>query len=313
MTEANSTLAANIDAPIIGPPTPAEALGTGLLRGLLRGAGPPLSCFLLPRVHAADVLAAQPAQMPLPSSSSSGPVPVPSPSSLPKNIGKPEFPDTGWERIKELFDRETAPWSARWRAAGRSPRQAAVHPGHGARPPSGEQRVASADSYVTAPTGALVLGLQSLTGETTRQKRRREHRELYDLKLAEWTAHLQLTDELIGNLDASSRADELREDTRRVRELLDLPANEDATEDATEDSNEDATERSGGRREPASHRAAGVQLSDIKGGTGRVREDPPLPPRPPPPPPPPHRTSGIRRRRRASDGREATDSVTRGL
>jgi hypothetical protein len=27
-------------------------------------------------------------------------------STLPKNFGRPEFPDTGWDRIKDLFDRE---------------------------------------------------------------------------------------------------------------------------------------------------------------------------------------------------------------
>ncbi|XP_069568960.1 complex I assembly factor TIMMDC1, mitochondrial isoform X1 [Brachyistius frenatus] len=303
--------------------SPRAALGTGLLRGLLRGAGPPLSCFLLPRVHAADVPAAQPAQMPLPSSS--GPVPVPSPSSLPKNIGKPEFPDTGWERIKELFDRDATKkypeeltdamncavvgalagcvygglpaarharrryiqvsqaemytnrveavrsahnaairgfvrygWRWGWRVAvivtlfnsvstGLSvyrDKDAVGHYVAAGAVTAGLFRVnlglrglvagSVLGAVMGAPTGALVLGLQSLTGETTREKRRRERRELYDLKLAEWTARLQLTDELIGNLDASSRAVELREDTRRIRELLDLPANEDATEDSNE-------------------------------------------------------------------------------
>lgn len=84
---------------------PQGELGTGLLQGLVQTARLPSFCFLLPRVHAADVAAAQPAQMP---SSSTGPVPapIPAPSALPRNVGKPEFPDTGWDRIKDLFNRE---------------------------------------------------------------------------------------------------------------------------------------------------------------------------------------------------------------
>lgn len=89
--------------------SPQGTLSTGLLQGLIQRARPPSFCFLLPRVHAADVASAQPAQMPSPSSSSStSPVsaPIPTASTMPSNMGKPEFPDTGWDRIKDLFDRE---------------------------------------------------------------------------------------------------------------------------------------------------------------------------------------------------------------
>lgn len=36
------------------------------------------------------------------------------------------------------------------------------------------------------PTGALIISLQSLARETARDRRRRECRELYELRLAEW-------------------------------------------------------------------------------------------------------------------------------
>lgn len=36
------------------------------------------------------------------------------------------------------------------------------------------------------PTGALIVSIQSLAGETARDRRRRECRELYELRLAEW-------------------------------------------------------------------------------------------------------------------------------
>lgn len=42
----------------------------------------------LPRVYAADIAD-----------------PQASLQSVPKHVGKPEFPDTGWDRIKDLFDR----------------------------------------------------------------------------------------------------------------------------------------------------------------------------------------------------------------
>ncbi|MED6245916.1 hypothetical protein ATANTOWER_010152 [Ataeniobius toweri] len=80
-------------------------MSTSPLQGLIQAAMPRFFCFLLPRVHAADVTAGQ-----LPSSSSPttspAPAAVPRSSTLPKNIGKPEFPDTGWKRIKDLFDRD---------------------------------------------------------------------------------------------------------------------------------------------------------------------------------------------------------------
>lgn len=84
---------------------PQGTLSTGLLQGLIQSARPPSFCFLLPRVHAADGAAAQPAQMPS-SSTSPAPAPILSSSTMPSNLGKPEFPDTGWDRIKDLFDRE---------------------------------------------------------------------------------------------------------------------------------------------------------------------------------------------------------------
>lgn len=79
------------------------------------------------------------------------------------------------------------------------------------------------------PVGGLIVGLQSLTGETARERRRREHRELYELKLEEWTARLQLTDELIDNLNVGSQAEETNKDMQRIQELLSLPQNEDVS------------------------------------------------------------------------------------
>lgn len=306
---------------------PRGMLSTGPLQGLIQSARPPFFCFLLPRVHAADVAASQPAQMSSsssPSSSRAAPVPVPSPSSLPSNIGRPEFPNTGWERIKELFDRDVSQkypeeltnvigsttfgaiagfiygglpgarharqryiqvsqaelytrrveavrsahdaairgfmrygWRWSWRVAVIVTLFNSVNTGM-----SVYRDKDAISNFVTAgavtmglfrmnlglrglvagtvigavlgiPVGALVLGLQSLTGETVRERRRRERRELYEFKLADWAACLQLTDELIDKLTVGSQGEETSKDMQRIQELLSLPENDSGAEDSS--------------------------------------------------------------------------------
>ncbi|XP_031147780.1 complex I assembly factor TIMMDC1, mitochondrial [Sander lucioperca] len=304
---------------------PRGTLSTGLLQGLIQSARPPSFCFLLPRVHAADVAAAQPERMPSSSSSTTSPAsaPIPSPSTMPSNIGKPEFPDTGWDRIKDLFDKDAtqrypeeltnviksgvvaalagllygglpAARHARQRyiqvsqAEIYTSRVEAVRSAHNAAIRGFVRygwrwswRVAafvtlfntvstglsvyrdkySLSHYAAAgavtgglfrlnlglgglvagtiigavlgiPTGALIISMQSISGETARERRRRERRELYELRLSEWTARLQLTDDLIGELNVSSQAEETNKDMQRIQELLSLPQNEDVTQDS---------------------------------------------------------------------------------
>lgn len=309
---------------------PQGTLSTGLLQGLIQSARPPSFCFLLPRVHAADVAAAQPAQMPSSSSSSISsstsppPAPIPSLSTLPKNVGTPEFPDTGWGRIKDLFDRDASQlypeelssviksgivaglagtiygglpaarharqiyirasqaeiytslvdavrsahnaairgfvrygWRWSWRVAafvtlfnsistGLSVYRDKYTIGHYAaagavtgglfRLNLGLRGLVAGTLIGAAfgiPAGATVMSMQLLTGEDFRERRKRERRELYEHKLAEWTARLQLIDELIGDLSVSSQAEETNKDAQRIQELLNLPRNEDATQDSS--------------------------------------------------------------------------------
>lgn len=40
--------------------------------------------------------------------------------------------------------------------------------------------------FCRIPTGALIISMHSLTGESPRERRRRERREIYEIKLAEW-------------------------------------------------------------------------------------------------------------------------------
>uniref|UniRef100_A0A3B4GN19 Complex I assembly factor TIMMDC1, mitochondrial n=1 Tax=Pundamilia nyererei TaxID=303518 RepID=A0A3B4GN19_9CICH len=275
---------------------PQGTLSTGQLQGFIQRARPGLlsSAFCSP---------------------GTAPVAIPSSSSLPKNIGKPEFPSTGWERIKDLFDRDVTQkypeeitnvvnssalgalagfvygglpaarhareryiqvsqaelytnrvdavrsahnaairgfirygWRWSWRVAVIVTLFSSVSTGL-----SVYQDKDAVSQYVAAgavtvglfrlnlglrglvagsvigaviPVGALVIALQSLTGETIRERRRRERRELYEHKLAEWTARLQLTDELISNLNVSSQVEETNKDMQRIQELLSLPQNE---------------------------------------------------------------------------------------
>ncbi|XP_066517509.1 complex I assembly factor TIMMDC1, mitochondrial isoform X2 [Hoplias malabaricus] len=86
------------------------------------------------------------------------------------------------------------------------------------------------------PAGALIIGLQKMGGETMRDKRRRERRELFELRVAEWNARLQLTDDLIGEI--SGRDDDSDVHLQRIEELLSQSRNEgsDKASDKVSDS-----------------------------------------------------------------------------
>lgn len=81
---------------------------TGLLRCLTQNARPLRFCSLLPRVRAAEVAAPQMSSTTSVSSSSTSPAATPfsSVSTMHLNMGKPEISDTGWDRIKDLFEKE---------------------------------------------------------------------------------------------------------------------------------------------------------------------------------------------------------------
>ncbi|KAJ8246690.1 hypothetical protein GJAV_G00254320 [Gymnothorax javanicus] len=82
------------------------------------------------------------------------------------------------------------------------------------------------------PAGALIMGMQKLTGETIRERRRRERRELYELKMVEWSARLNVTDELIGEMDVTGRDQSIESDLQKIEDLLNLPRNEGVVSDS---------------------------------------------------------------------------------
>ncbi|XP_061693336.1 complex I assembly factor TIMMDC1, mitochondrial [Syngnathoides biaculeatus] len=292
-------------------------LSTGPVQGLIQSARPPRFCLSLPRVHAADVASAQPGQMPSSPSSTRAVAPHPiTASAIPNNIGKPEFPDTGWERLMDLFQKDATQsypeevtnviksglvasiagliygglpaarhakqryiqlsqaelytsrveavrlahhaairgfvrygvrWS--WRVAAFVSLFNSVSTGlsvYRDKYTVGNFAAAGAvtggvfrlnlglrglvagtiiGAVLGIPTGALIISMHSLAGESARERRRRERREIYERKLAEWAARLELTDELIGDLNAASQAAETQQDLKKIQELLSLPQN----------------------------------------------------------------------------------------
>ncbi|XP_054655731.1 complex I assembly factor TIMMDC1, mitochondrial isoform X2 [Dunckerocampus dactyliophorus] len=78
----------------------AECGPRGLLRGLIWTSRPPCLSALLPRVHASDMASAQPVQTPsCPSSAGAAPAHALTASTM---------PNTGWDRIKDLFQRDAS-------------------------------------------------------------------------------------------------------------------------------------------------------------------------------------------------------------
>lgn len=251
--------------------------------------------FTLPCVHASDSTSAQ---------------------TLPHHIGKPEFPDTGWDRIKDLFSRGEGEmyaeesrnivkcgiaaaivgmvygglpgarharerfiqlsqaemyqnrvdavrsahnaairgfvsfgWRWSWRVAAFVTLFNTVNTGltvYRDKDALSHFTVAGAvtgglfrlnlglkgllagtaiGAVLGLPAGVLIMGLQKLGGETMRDKRRRERRELYELRVAEWNARLKLTDDLIGEMRIEKHQD-TDNDLQRIEELLSQPRNE---------------------------------------------------------------------------------------
>ncbi|XP_072318062.1 complex I assembly factor TIMMDC1, mitochondrial [Eucyclogobius newberryi] len=288
----------------------------GMMRSILHSGRAVFFCLPLPRVHAADGETAQSAQMPSPTS-------VSVPGTLPAIMGKPEFPDTGWDRIKDLFERHPTRqypeeitnvvksaavaavaglfygglpaarearkryiqmsqaeiytgrveavrlahnaairgfvrygWRWSWRVAAFVTLFNTVSTGLSVyRDKSPVSHFAAAGAVTGGlfrlnlglgglvagsvigavlgiPAGLMIISMQSLSGETIRKRRQRERRELYELKLAEWEARLQLTDDLIGDLKVSSRVDETTKDLQRIEELLSSPPNKTPSDDS---------------------------------------------------------------------------------
>lgn len=302
---------------------PEGMLSSGLLQGFVQSARPSSFCFLLPRVHAADVASAEPAQMSSSSFTSPPPGPTPIASTVPSCLVKPQFPVTGLDRIKDLFDTDISQsypeeltsvlksgvtaafvgliygglpaaqhakqryiqlsqaelysnqveavrsahnaairgfvrygWRWSWRVAAFVTLFNSLSTGLSVYRDSNVLSHYAAAGAVTGglfrlnlglrglvagsviggilglPAGVFIAATQTVSGENMRERRRRERRELYELKLAEWHARLQLTDDLIGDLSVSVQTKQTDMDLQRIQELLSLPPNKDLEQDS---------------------------------------------------------------------------------
>ncbi|XP_038614290.1 complex I assembly factor TIMMDC1, mitochondrial [Tachyglossus aculeatus] len=76
-----------------------------------------------------------------------------------------------------------------------------------------------------ALAGSGLTAVQKLYGETAWERRRRERRELYQLKLEEWRSRLQATHTLAEEMETALREKQTEEDIRKIEALLSLPRN----------------------------------------------------------------------------------------
>ncbi|XP_032909055.1 complex I assembly factor TIMMDC1, mitochondrial-like [Catharus ustulatus] len=65
------------------------------------------------------------------------------------------------------------------------------------------------------PAGGLLMAMYGLAGETLQEKRRRERKELYEQRLAEWQSKLSIT-EILGETENNAQG---RPEMERAREL----------------------------------------------------------------------------------------------
>ncbi|MGH0159096.1 UNVERIFIED_CONTAM: hypothetical protein FKN15_037150 [Acipenser sinensis] len=76
------------------------------------------------------------------------------------------------------------------------------------------------------------MAMQKAAGETLRERKRREQREIYELKLAEWNARLHVTEGFIGEMDSKIEENSTESDLETTEELLNLPRNQELPGDS---------------------------------------------------------------------------------
>ncbi|XP_069491819.1 complex I assembly factor TIMMDC1, mitochondrial isoform X2 [Ambystoma mexicanum] len=76
-----------------------------------------------------------------------------------------------------------------------------------------------------APIGAVMTVMQMAAGETLRERKRREQRERYELKLQEWAARLDVTQGALEEVSIAGPSFSSEMDAQKIEELLSLPRN----------------------------------------------------------------------------------------
>ncbi|MBZ3886248.1 Complex I assembly factor TIMMDC1, mitochondrial, partial [Sciurus carolinensis] len=77
----------------------------------------------------------------------------------------------------------------------------------------------------STPVGGLFMALQKYFGETVQERKQKDRKALYELKLEEWKARLQLTEQLPQEIENSLQKDQSEEDAKKIEALLNLPRN----------------------------------------------------------------------------------------
>ncbi|XP_041115921.1 complex I assembly factor TIMMDC1, mitochondrial [Polyodon spathula] len=82
------------------------------------------------------------------------------------------------------------------------------------------------------PAGVLMMAVQKAVGVTLRERKRREQREMYELKLAEWSSWLHVTEGLVGEMDSKIEENSPKSDLEKIEELLNFLRNQEQPGDS---------------------------------------------------------------------------------
>lgn len=75
------------------------------------------------------------------------------------------------------------------------------------------------------PVGGLLMAFQKYSGETIQERKQKNRKALHELKLKEWKARLQLTEDLTEKIESSLQKNEPESDAKKIEALLNLPRN----------------------------------------------------------------------------------------
>uniref|UniRef100_A0A2K5HBI8 Complex I assembly factor TIMMDC1, mitochondrial n=1 Tax=Colobus angolensis palliatus TaxID=336983 RepID=A0A2K5HBI8_COLAP len=75
------------------------------------------------------------------------------------------------------------------------------------------------------PVGGLLMAFQKYSGETIQERKQKNRKALHELKLEEWKARLQVTEDLSEKIESSLQKNEPENDAKKIEALLNLPRN----------------------------------------------------------------------------------------
>ncbi|XP_020032132.2 complex I assembly factor TIMMDC1, mitochondrial isoform X1 [Castor canadensis] len=85
------------------------------------------------------------------------------------------------------------------------------------------------------PVGSLLVALQKYCGETVQERKQKDLKALHELKLEEWKARLQVTEQLPTEIKNSLEKNRSNDDAKKIEALLSLPRNPSSPEEQDKD------------------------------------------------------------------------------